>query len=139
MGRLGDLGWAVRERLSAPLVAVLLALAALGAGVAGIVIALDAKDKAEEATATLPATTQPAAVDPQVSARVDELNERVAAIEESVSQLRTELAKGTSPGEDAPAPETPTVPEAPELPEGLPEIPGVGTPEAEAPTEPPKP
>ena len=130
----------MRERLSAPLVAVVLALAAFGAGVAGIVIALDARDKAEEATATLPAaTTQPEAVDPQVSARVDELNERVAAIEESVSQLRTELANGTSPGDDATAPETPTVPEAPELPEGLPEIPGVGTPEAEAPTEPPKP
>jgi hypothetical protein len=127
---LGDLGWTIRERLSASVVAVLLALAGLGTGVAGIVIALDAKDKAEEATATAPVTTAPPeGLDPEVSARVDELNKRVAAIEESVSRLRTEFGETTTP-------ETTTTPEPPELPEGLPEIPGVGAPEREAPPKP---
>lgn len=136
MGRLGDLGWTIRERLSASVVAVVLALAGLGAGVAGIVIALDAKDKAEEAAAAIPpATTQPE-VDPEVSARVDELNERVAAIEESVSQLRIEFGGETTSGGGETPTEPPATPEPPELPEGLPEIPGVGGPEPEAPPKP---
>jgi hypothetical protein len=104
MGRLTELGWAIRDRMTATAVAVVLGLCALGAGVAGLVIALDAREKADDAAAAnllggdVPATTAPAAAgsDPRLEATVDELNDRVAAIERSVSQLRSELGAGDS-------------------------------------------
>ena len=135
MGRLRDLGWAIRDRAGG--IALVLALLACGAGAAGIVIALDARDKAEEAgelagESTGTALTAP--VDGDIEATVDELNERVAAIEESVSSLREELGTGTTTTEETTTPEdsTTTTPEVPELPEGV-NIPGVGEPESEAP------
>jgi hypothetical protein len=132
MGRLRDLGWAIRDRVGG--IALVLALLACGAAAAGIVIALDARDKAEEA-AESPASllTAPAAGD--TDATVDELNERVGAIEESVSALREELGTGATTTEETTTPEDSTTtppPEVPELPEGV-EIPGVGEPESEAP------
>ncbi len=137
MGRLRDLGWAIRDRVGG--IALVLALLACGAAAAGIVIALDARDEAEEAgelaaQPTAPVSTAPAGGD--LEATVDELNERVAAMEQSVSSLRDELDSGTTTTEettttpdDSPTPP----PEVPELPEGI-EIPGVGEPESEAPS-----
>ena len=134
MGRIRDLGWWLRERAAG--FALVLALLGCGAGAAGIVIALDAKDKAEDAeTATAPTAPVPP-VDSDLQGTVDELNERVAAMEESISQLREELDSGTTTPETTTTPddggETTTSPEVPELPEGI-DIPGVGEPEAEAP------
>jgi hypothetical protein len=134
MGRLRDLGWAIRDRAGG--IALVLALLACGAGAAGIVIALDARDKAEEAGELAAQSTVPTApAGGDVEATVDELNERVAAIEESVSSLREELATGTTTTEETTTTtedsETPP-PEVPELPEGV-ELPGVGEPESEAP------
>jgi hypothetical protein len=136
MGRIRDFGWWLRDHAAG--FALVLALLGCGAGAAGIVIALDAKDKAEDAAASTAASTIPsvptAPVDSDVQATVDELNERVAAIEESVSALRDE---GGAPPEDTTTPSdegatTPDVPEVPELPEGI-DIPGVGEPESESP------
>jgi hypothetical protein len=140
VGRIGDLGWAIRDRLGGTAVAVVLALAGLGAGVAALVIALDAKDKAEEAASTAETTPAsvpiPTAPDPAESAKVDELNERVAAIEESVAQLRTEVGDTAAPDTgEATVPAEPSAPDAPELPEGI-EIPGVPAPDGEAPPRP---
>lgn len=133
MGRLRDFGWALRDRAGG--IALVLALLGCGAGVAGIVIALDAKDKAEQAGAlavsagSATAPEEPAGSD--VEATVEELNERVAAIEESVSQLREELDTGTTTTEETTTPEdSPAPPGEPELPEGI-DIPGVGEPETE--------
>jgi hypothetical protein len=136
MGRLRDLGWAIRDRAGG--IALVLALLACGAGAAGIVIALDARDKAEDAAAVAAqstATAPTAPADGDLEATVDELNERVGAIEESVSSLREELGTGTTTTEETTTNEDSTTtppPEVPELPEGV-EIPGVGEPESEAP------
>ena len=96
MGRIRDFGWWLREHTGG--IALVLALLACGAGAAGIVIALDAKDKAEgdgaDSAVTTPATVPPPPPDSDVEATVDELNERVAAIEESVASLRDELGSG---------------------------------------------
>jgi hypothetical protein len=138
MGRIRDLGWWFRERAAG--FALLLALLGCGAGAAGIVIALDAKDTAESAAATAvtaPATPAVPPADADLQGTVDELNERVAAIEESVSSLREETGTGTTTTEtttpdDSGSNESATPPDIPELPEGI-EIPGVGEPEAGAP------
>ncbi|MGI8460761.1 MAG: hypothetical protein ACR2OC_03865 [Solirubrobacterales bacterium] len=138
MGRLGDFGWWLREHAGG--IALVLALLACGAGAAGIVIALDAKDEAEgaaAAAATSVAVTTAPAVDPALQTSVDELNERVAQIEESVSQLRTEAgATETTSPEDTTVPGTTVPPEVPKLPENLPDIPGIGAPESESPPKP---
>ena len=134
MGRIRDFGWWLRDHAAG--FALVLALLGCGAGAAGIVIALDAKDKAEDAaTATAPSTAPVPPVDADLQGTVDELNERLAAIEESVASLREESGDSTTPTE--PTTTTPeggdtTAPEVPELPEGI-EIPGVGEPESEAP------
>src|SRR5262245_43703369 len=90
MGRLGDFGFWLREH--AGVIALVIALVGCGAGAAGIVIALDAKDKAEAAAAAAAtsSTVAPPPVDAGVQSKVDELNDRVAEIEKSVSELRTE-------------------------------------------------
>ncbi|HEX6116766.1 MAG TPA: hypothetical protein VFY99_06660 [Solirubrobacterales bacterium] len=137
MSRIGDIGWAIRDRAGG--IALVLALLGCGAGAAGIVIALDAKDKAEDAAAaaaSTPATAPTAPVDSDLEGTVDELNERVAAIEESVSLLREELDTEATTTEETTTPDgggttTPT-PDVPELPEGI-DIPGVGKPESESP------
>lgn len=126
------MGWSIRDRVSGTAVAVILALVGLGAGVAGIVIALDAKDKAEDATAasTAAATAPTTAPDSDASADIEELNERVGAIEESVAQLRSEQGDTTAPEDTettTTTPEESTTPEVPELPEGI-DIPGVPSP-----------
>ena len=132
MGRLRELGWAIRDRAGG--IALVLALLGCGAGAAGIVIALDAKDKAEDAAAAAAATstTVPTApVDSDLEGTVEELNERVAAIEESVAALR-EDGGDTTGEETTPEDSGGTAPDVPELPEGI-DIPGVGEPESEAP------
>lgn len=141
MGRVGDFGWWLREHVGG--FALVLALLGCGAGAAGVVLALDARDSAENANAAIAelatlaastASTTPVAPDTEVQATVDELNERVAQIEESVSQLRTEgsTAETTTP-EDTVPPDT--SPDVPKLPGGLPDLPGVGDPETEIPPE----
>jgi hypothetical protein len=136
MGRFRDFGWWLRDHAAG--FALVLALLGCGAGAAGVVIALDAKDKAEDAAAagaTAPTASVPP-VDPEVQGSVDELNERVGAIEESVASLREELETGATTTEDTTTTpgggggETTTPPEIPELPEGI-DIPGVGQPESE--------
>jgi hypothetical protein len=137
VGRLGDIGWAIRDRLSGTAVAVVLALAGLGAGAAGIVIALDAKDKAEDsAGSTAPVSVPTTPPDAVSGAEIDELNERVAAIEKSVAKLRAESTT-TAPLEtgETTTPKPPTVPETPELPEGI-EVPGVPAPDGASPERP---
>jgi hypothetical protein len=135
MGRIGDLGWAIRDRAAG--IALVLALAGCGAGAAGIVIALDAKDEVEGAAASssVPITTP--TVDPAVQASMDELNERVAAIEESVAQLRSMSGGETTTGGGKDTPEetttTPQFPEGVTVPEGIELPPGTGQPESEVP------
>ncbi len=134
MGRLRDFGWWLRDHAGG--IALVLAILACGAGAAGIVIALDAKDKAEGAGAsTVPATAPTAPVDADLQGTVDELNERVAAIEESVASLREEEDTASTTTESTTT--TPddgggdaTAPDLPELPEGV-DIPGLGSPESE--------
>src|SRR5688572_17528022 len=96
MGRIRDFGWWLRDHAAG--FALVLALLGCGAGAAGIVIALDAKDKAEDAAAAGPASAAPPVrpVDSELQGTVDELNERVAAIEESVASLREELNTGAT-------------------------------------------
>jgi hypothetical protein len=137
MGRLRDFGWWLREH--AGVIALVLALVGCGAGAAGIVIALDAKDKAEDAAAVAASssTVAPPPLDAEVQAQLDEFNERVKGLEESVAQMRTETTGETSttPEETTPPTDETTPPELPEgieLPEGV-EIPGAGAPESEAP------
>ena len=97
---------------------------------------LDAKDTAEEASSTstspvsVPTTTAP---DDDASAKVNDLNERVAAIERSVARLRSEGIDAGGTGQ--PAPEEPTTPDEPPPPEAKkptsePEPPPVGSAEA---------
>ena len=130
MGRIRDFGWWLRDHTGG--IALLLALLACGAGAAGIVIALDAKDQAEGdgAAVTTPATVPPAPPDADLQATVDELNERVAAIEESVASLREDDGTETTPPEETTTPEDGATPEVPELPEGI-DLPGLGKPESE--------
>ena len=136
MGRLKDLGWWLREHVGG--IALVLALLACGAGAAGIVIAMDAKDDAEAAAALAASTSStvpPPPIDAEVQDEVDELNQRVAAIEESVAQLRTEggATAPTSPEDTTSTSGDTTAPELPEgieLPEGV-ELPGAGSPESE--------
>jgi hypothetical protein len=127
--------WWLREHVGG--IALVIALLAAGAGAAGVVIALDAKDQADDASAAAEdaesaETSVPEGdINAQVQSNVDDLNERVAQIEESVASLRTEISttSETTTTEDDTTTDTTTTPE---LPEGVPDIPGV--PESEAPS-----
>src|SRR5215208_957123 len=130
MSRFRDFGWWLRDHAAG--FALVLALLGCGAGAAGIVIALDAKDKAEDAAGATAATAAPAPPGgSDLQGTVDELNERVGAIEESVASLLEELEASSTTTEDTTTTTTPdsgggettTPPEIPELPEGI-EIPG---------------